>query len=1564
MKSTRVAPLACVVVILLSLLTRLIAAQTPDLAGHWKFDHTQDDSTGNNETGHVVGNAAWARGAKGQAFRFNGKTTLRFDRSSALSIVEDISIELWVNPHQIGHGESTYLLSKWTSPQDANYVLRLFREGSLASQSAGLSFWANAGGKWQPVSAEYPVSKLDVWHHVAWTYNTVSGGQLYVNGEPYGSSIGSGLLRTNSAHLQMGTAATGPTFDGSLDEVRIYNRILSASEIRQDYLNLKLGGAWHFERNTLDDSGNGNDGKVTGHVQWDIGEQGVGFRFDGKTRLDFGGAPSLSARDNISTALWLNPQSWPLRSPIYPLRKGSRRDHADYALRLEPDHGISFWATTRGVWQAVSPRYELPALNRWYHLAWKYNSSAGGALYVNGIKQGGLVGHGRLVSSSSPLQAGEQEQEHETGFQGLLDELSVHGRLLDDAEILKMSRRVEDVGCILETDTMRLDVDKTGRITSLIDRSTRKDYAASNGYFAKLSKANVQFIPSSCVQHEGGLLLDFATANVTIDIATRVQKSYVVLQVRSMRGDMSSVESVQLLAIAPTLNGTRNHMSGMQGDDAFTLVLRAMNTKGTVGSPFPALALKRQGGIESAKFALLAVPTPQLRAGLQTMFRQEGVAQSAWGGPSALDAVETKQSYVFMDFGLLGRASKTSIVDSFVNDHIRLAKQAGAQFLNFYGWWPNDMQFGHYPLDNTKFPNGLQTMKRYVDAAHDAGLKASLHSLVGCISTSDASVTPKPNAGLARDSEFALRTRLDARGTGTINHQTGAGSGASDTGEYYQIDDELLLCPGVNTDNLLGGCTRGALGTKQARHMPGARVARLSSRPCFFPSPDSALLNNVADNLANIVDVANFDMIYMDGLDLVPDWRSRAQLGEAVFNAIKKRPIRVEASQWNHHIWPFYSNLGALDFPQYGAKRFVDFHTKMIEHFTRDSLLPTELGWWQILGATREHYSQLPDEIELLFVRMLGTDSAVSLEGPFGINHRQDEYLATLKKYEAIRLSGGLRPSTKAQLRMPNKEFHLTPTGSFIEREYPSHKFELDQGNAVWGDSKLVAYWNLNETYADISGNGNNGTMSGKAVWVTGKKGRGLAFDGNSHISFGADPSLSIQDDISIEFWFYPTEWPAVDQVPIVQKHTADSDANYVVSFFGRNAGPTRDRTLGVMGNALGKWGFISSLYRVHELNCWYHVVWTYNSNQGGKLYVNSNAVGVPVGSGALTTNHAALVVGGLGTDRQFKGSLDEVKVYHRILSPMEIHEKYVELRKASTWTLLNRFGTQSAKFRIQALHAARPYGSGGIPISDSSCDLGLMRESAPHVASRFEVAPNAACTYTATNSGETRVGAWSVVSKKFFPVLSIEANAPDSTDYGAIGVWIRGDGKSEVLNFQLSHQSPWVVLDDHHVEVNFTGWKYFELFLRERDAAKYWDYTWPSGVGVSHRMGLDRRHLEKLSVYYNNLPPLGDVNCQLSPIVVLPVDSTRLVNPSVTVNTQKVTFPISLESGQYLEFYDPSNSRLYDINGRLIGSVTPVGVVPQVLSGDNDVEFTAEGTSGYNTRANLTMIIDGPLVN
>jgi len=191
----------------------------------------------------------------------------------------------------------------------------------------------------------------------------------------------------------------------------------------------------------------------------------------------------------------------------------------------------------------------------------------------------------------------------------------------------------------------------------------------------------------------------------------------------------------------------------------------------------------------------------------------------------------------------------------------------------------------------------------------------------------------------------------------------------------------------------------------------------------------------------------------------------------------------------------------------------------------------------------------------------------------------------------------------------------------------------------------------------------------------------------------------------------------------------------------------------------------------------------------------------------------------------------------------------------------------------------------------------------------------------------------------------------------------VHGDGKGELLNLQLTNLPEYFrTTDDHYVKVDFEGWRYFELLLRERDASAYHDYRWPYGAHcVLHRSPLVRHVVNKLTLYLNNLPPGEEAACYLSPVKALRTRKIVLHHPAIELGGKRLVFPVDLESGMVIEFESPGDCRVYDERGALVARPAPQGEVPTLSTGDNRLTFTCEGTEGFRSRAEVTVIACGP---
>ncbi|MBM4046232.1 MAG: hypothetical protein FJ279_14060, partial [Planctomycetes bacterium] len=300
----------------------------------------------------------------------------------------------------------------------------------------------------------------------------------------------------------------------------------------------------------------------------------------------------------------------------------------------------------------------------------------------------------------------------------------------------------------------------------------------------------------------------------------------------------------------------------------------------------------------------------------------------------------------------------------------------------------------------------------------------------------------------------------------------------------------------------------------------------------------------------------------------------------------------------------------------------------------------------------------------------------------------------------------------------------------------------------------------------------------------------------------------------------------------------------------------------------------------------------------------------------------------------------------------------------SDAWKVTNKFGRQPLQLRIEALMSAGPYDApGNVTLADFSDAKALPeRASQPGITARLEasaaqvkVGPVSGC-YTASNAMTTAQRSWSRVGKKFSPPLNLSSHQ-------ALGVWVHGDGKGEVLNLQAQSPSHLSRADGaHYILVDFTGWRYFELL--EQEGERHADYSWPYGGGyATYRESVRHASIETLNLYLNNIPPKGNVTCYLSPVRALPTVKAKWRNPAVTVGGKTIVFPVEMESGCYLEFRSAADCRLYGPKGELLADVKPQGDAPTVEPGENSVKFTCESQPGVNPRAYVSVITEGEVL-
>jgi prepilin-type N-terminal cleavage/methylation domain-containing protein len=210
---------------------------TTGLVGYWPFEEGSGSSTadqsgngnggswngaslGNNNTHYVGGKVGSYAG------NFDGSTDyVSVPYSASIAITGPISISAWFKVSSVSATQQA-LLSRWGT---SNSYALIWNSSGV---SQNLRFWTTIGNV-----ATATTAGDGNWHQTVATYNG-SVLNLYLDGSIIASQADSGSINDNGYNLRIGYDGTGfgsAYFPGLMDDVRIYNRALSASEIAALY---------------------------------------------------------------------------------------------------------------------------------------------------------------------------------------------------------------------------------------------------------------------------------------------------------------------------------------------------------------------------------------------------------------------------------------------------------------------------------------------------------------------------------------------------------------------------------------------------------------------------------------------------------------------------------------------------------------------------------------------------------------------------------------------------------------------------------------------------------------------------------------------------------------------------------------------------------------------------------------------------------------------------------------------------------------------------------------------------------------------------------------------------------------------------------------------------------------------------------------------------------------------------------------------------------------------------------------------------------------------------------
>jgi len=202
---------------------------TKGLVGMWLFNEGSGircvDSSIQGNDGTMVGFGVPANSRSIHGLNLNGSGYINVPNSMSLNSMNQITITAWFKTSI----DTTRILSKRGATPNSGYMIYTSVDKKLYVGISISNTFRNVAGS---------IVTDGLWHFGVGTYDGYMI-KMYVDGVLRGSGAFTGSIDTNLNILSIGNEQLYANlfYNGNIDDVRIYNRALNASEIKEQYIN-------------------------------------------------------------------------------------------------------------------------------------------------------------------------------------------------------------------------------------------------------------------------------------------------------------------------------------------------------------------------------------------------------------------------------------------------------------------------------------------------------------------------------------------------------------------------------------------------------------------------------------------------------------------------------------------------------------------------------------------------------------------------------------------------------------------------------------------------------------------------------------------------------------------------------------------------------------------------------------------------------------------------------------------------------------------------------------------------------------------------------------------------------------------------------------------------------------------------------------------------------------------------------------------------------------------------------------------------------------------------------
>jgi hypothetical protein len=406
------------------------------LIAWYPLDGNAQDYTVNKNHGTET-NITYVNGKIGQAGSFNGTTSsLQITHQNYL-ISENFSLSMWIRPNN------------WNAPTASAF----YTKRTASSNGIFIFFWAAAtstiyfdfGGNSYRWDTGY-APPLNEWTHLTFTRNS-SNRKLYVNGVLFSQTTDAGIVSNPvvDAFVGRGSNLNSYNFNGLINDVNIYNHILSQKEINELVKAKVLHYTFNKDENIVYDSSgfkkNATKGIYPPIVSFDSKLGTSSFLFPGGEAITDdvlivnNSGSFIDGNNGITMSAWINLNSRRTTHESFIGKGVHGTGSSSYSLLGFSANkvGVRF----RGLTPIDVPSTTTPPLNTWFHLAATYNGSQI-KIFYNGILETTQSVTGAITSNSNNLYIGTDKDRAIYTVDGKMDDVRIYGSALSDTDILDM----------------------------------------------------------------------------------------------------------------------------------------------------------------------------------------------------------------------------------------------------------------------------------------------------------------------------------------------------------------------------------------------------------------------------------------------------------------------------------------------------------------------------------------------------------------------------------------------------------------------------------------------------------------------------------------------------------------------------------------------------------------------------------------------------------------------------------------------------------------------------------------------------------------------------------------------------------------------------------------------------------------------------------------------------------------------------------------------------------------------------------------------------------------------